>query len=102
MNGIKLHYEAYGQGAPLLLIHGNGGSIAAMGYQIEAFASQYQVIAADSRGQGQSEMGPGSLTYEQIAEDLNALLDQLGVNWPLWKRRFVGLVRQARRAHATI
>lgn len=77
VNGIKLHYETYGQGTPLLMIHGNGGSIAAMGYQIEAFASQYQVIAADSRGHGQSEMGPGRLTYEHQAEDLNALLDHL-------------------------
>ena len=77
VNGIKLHYETYGQGTPLLMIHGNGGSIAHLGYQIEAFAPRYQVIVADSRGHGQSEMGPGRLTYEHQAEDLNALLDHL-------------------------
>lgn len=79
VNGIKLYYETYGDGAPLLMIHGNGGSIAHMGNQIQFFSPHYRVIAADSRGQGKSEMGPGRLTYEQIAEDLNALLDQLHV-----------------------
>lgn len=79
INGIKLYYETYGTGRPMLQIHGNGGNIAGMGNQIQFFAPHYRVIAADSRGQGKSEMGPGRLTYEQIAEDLNALLDQQGV-----------------------
>ncbi len=79
VNGIKLYYEAYGQGTPLLLIHGNGASIAAMGLQIQFFSPRYRVIAADSRDHGKSGMGPGRLTYEQQAEDLNALLDQLHV-----------------------
>ena len=77
VNGIKLHYETYGHGTPLLMIHGNGGNISHLGYQIEAFASEYRVIVADSRGHGQSEMGPGRLTYEHQVEDLNALLDHL-------------------------
>jgi pimeloyl-ACP methyl ester carboxylesterase len=77
LNGIKLYYETYGQGPPMLLIHGNGQSIGAMGYQIDFFASHYHVIAADSRGHGKSEMGLGRLTYEQMAEDFNVLLDQL-------------------------
>ena len=77
VNGIKLYYETYGQGAPLLMIHGNGASIAAMGYQIQDFAPHYRVISADSRGHGKSGLGAGRLTYEQMAEDLNALLDQL-------------------------
>ena len=79
VNGIRLYYETYGTGRPMLQIHGNGGSIAHMGNQIQFFSTHYRVIAADSRGQGKSELGPGRLTYEQIAEDLNALLDQLGV-----------------------
>nr|WP_261361448.1 alpha/beta hydrolase [Aeoliella straminimaris] len=63
----------------MLLIHGNGASIRAMGYQIACFSPNYQVIVADSRGHGQSEMGPGTLTYEQMAEDANALLDHLAL-----------------------
>lgn len=79
VNGIKLYYETYGTGRPMLQIHGNGDSIAGMGNQIQFFSTHYRVIAADSRGQGRSELGTNHLTYEQIAEDLNALLDQLGV-----------------------
>jgi pimeloyl-ACP methyl ester carboxylesterase len=79
VNGIKLYYETYGAGPTLLLIHGNGGNIAGMGNQIQFFATHYQVITADSRGHGQSGMGPGRLTYEQQAEDLNALLDKLQI-----------------------
>jgi pimeloyl-ACP methyl ester carboxylesterase len=77
LNGIKLYFETYGEGTPVLLLHGNGDDIAAMGYQIKFFSEKYRVIAADSRGHGKSEMGPGRLTYEQMAEDCNALLEKL-------------------------
>jgi pimeloyl-ACP methyl ester carboxylesterase len=79
VDGIRLYYEIYGTGEPLLLIHGNGGSIADMGKQIEFFATHYQVIVADSRGHGRSEMGSGRLTYEQMADDLAGLLHQLNL-----------------------
>ncbi|HWA24725.1 MAG TPA: alpha/beta hydrolase [Lacunisphaera sp.] len=77
VNGIKLYYETYGDGPVMLQIHGNGDSIAGMGYQIQFFSPKYRVIATDSRGHGKSEPGSGRLTYEQMAEDLNALLDRL-------------------------
>jgi pimeloyl-ACP methyl ester carboxylesterase len=77
LNGIKLYYEIYGDGPVMLQIHGNGGNIANMGNQIQFFSPRYKVIAADSRGHGKSDMGPGRLTYDQQTEDLNALLDQL-------------------------
>ena len=46
--GFKLYYETYGQGAPLLLLHGNGGSISNMANQIPYFAQNYKVIAIDT------------------------------------------------------
>jgi pimeloyl-ACP methyl ester carboxylesterase len=79
VNGIKLYVETYGKGQPMLQIHGNGESIASMGYQIQYFSNRYRVIAADSRGHGKSEMGSGRLTYEQMADDLNALLEKRGL-----------------------
>jgi pimeloyl-ACP methyl ester carboxylesterase len=79
VNGIKLYVETYGKGQPMLQIHGNGESIASMGHQIRFFSDRYRVIAADSRGHGKSEMGNGRLTYEQMAGDLNALLDKRGL-----------------------
>jgi len=77
LNGIKLYFETYGKGLPLLALHGNGQDISALGNQIQFFAGQYRVIAPDSRGHGKSEMGAGRLTYEQMADDENALLEKL-------------------------
>src|ERR1700740_2465032 len=54
IRGFKMYYETYGKGEPLLIIHGNGGSINNFVYQIPYFAKNYQVIIADSRSQGKS------------------------------------------------
>jgi hypothetical protein len=43
--GIKLYYEDYGQGDPLLMLHINGGSINIFTYQIPYFSRNYRVIA---------------------------------------------------------
>jgi pimeloyl-ACP methyl ester carboxylesterase len=79
VNGIKMYYETYGSGDPLLVIHGNGQSIADMHFQVTHFARNYQVIVADSRGHGKSSLGEGQLTYIQMMEDYNALLEQLNI-----------------------
>jgi len=74
VNGISLYYETYGTGSPLLVIHGNGGSIRSMRCQIAHFSRSHRVIAADSRAHGKSEDGTARLTYELMAEDLAKLL----------------------------
>ena len=76
-DGVKLYYEIYGSGEPLLLVHGNGGSMADWKAQIDYFRTRYQVIAMDSRDQGRSADSPGRITYEKMADDLAALLDHL-------------------------
>jgi len=75
--GVKLYYETYGQGAPLLLLHGNGGSISNMSNQIPYFSRDYKVIAIDTRAHGKSKNLLDSLTFEQIVDDFNTLLDTL-------------------------
>jgi pimeloyl-ACP methyl ester carboxylesterase len=76
VNGIRMYYESYGKGQPLLLIHGNGGFIAAWRCQILYFSRSYRVIVADNRAHGRTDDGTGPLTYEQMADDLAAMLDQ--------------------------
>lgn len=76
-DGVRLYYEIYGQGEPLLVVHGNGGSIADMRRQIAYFRDRYRVIAMDSRDQGKSADSPDKITYEKMAGDLAALLDHL-------------------------
>ena len=75
--GFKMYYEIYGTGKPLLIIHGNGGSIKDFSKQIPYFTREYKVILADSRAQGKSIDTGDSLNYEMMADDFNALLDHL-------------------------
>lgn len=75
--GFRMYYEVYGQGEPLLLIHGNGGSMIAFSNQVPYFSPHYKVIAVDSRAQGKSADAGDSLTFEMMADDFNALLDSL-------------------------
>jgi hypothetical protein len=49
VRGVKLYYETYGQGPPLLLIHGNGDNISAWAKNIPYFARRYCVIAVGRR-----------------------------------------------------
>ncbi len=79
VNSIKMYYETYGSGDPLLVIHGNGQGIADMHFQIAHFARNYQVIVADSRGHGKSGLGTDKLTYIQMMEDYDALLEKLSI-----------------------
>ena len=75
--GFKMYYETYGEGKPLLFIHGNGGSMRAFINQAPYFAQHYKIILPDSRAQGKSIDTGDSLSYEMMADDLNALLDSL-------------------------
>jgi pimeloyl-ACP methyl ester carboxylesterase len=77
LRGFKMYCEVYGQGQPVLIIHGNGGSIANFTANIPYFSAKYKVIIADSRAQGKSDDPGDSLSYEMMADDLAALLDQL-------------------------
>ena len=77
VNDVNIYYEVYGNGNPLVLLHGNGGNIEGMKYQIEYFSKNYRVIAMDCRGRGKSELGKDTLTYMQITKDVASLLDFL-------------------------
>jgi pimeloyl-ACP methyl ester carboxylesterase len=77
IQGAKQYYEIYGQGEPLVLIHGNGGNISYMKSQIEYFSRKYKVVVMDCRGRGKSELGSDSLTYMQMTKDIIGILDDL-------------------------
>src|SRR5450432_202399 len=79
-DGVKIYYEIYGQGKPLVILHGNGGSIRSRANLIPEFVAHYEVIALDSRCHGKSDCPPGYLTYEQMASDLNVILDHLKID----------------------
>jgi pimeloyl-ACP methyl ester carboxylesterase len=76
-DGVKLYYEVYGAGEPLLVVHGNNLGIVSLSAQIDHFRKRYRVIAMDSRDQGRSGDSPDSIAYEKMTDDLAALLDHL-------------------------
>jgi pimeloyl-ACP methyl ester carboxylesterase len=80
IRGLRMYAETYGTGQPLLIIHGSGGSINNFMFQIPYFAKNYKVIVADSRSQGNSKDETDSLSYEMMADDYAALLDEMKVD----------------------
>ncbi len=79
-NEIKLYYEAAGQGQTLAFIHGLGSSTRDWERQIPAFSQDYQVVAFDLRGHGQSDKPAGPYTIQMLAGDLAGLLDGLQID----------------------
>jgi pimeloyl-ACP methyl ester carboxylesterase len=77
VNDIKVYYEIYGEGDPILLLHGNSGSIKAGEYQIPELSKHFKVIAVDSRAQGRSTDSNKEITYALMASDMNELIDKL-------------------------
>ena len=92
-DGVKVYYEIYGQGKPMVLLHGNGGSIGSRAKLIPEFASHYQVIAFDARCHGKTDCPKGYLTYEQMASDVNAVLNHLKIDSAyIWGQSDGGIV----------
>lgn len=76
-DGCQLHYEDYGHGAPLLLVHGLGSSTRDWEYQIPVLAQHYRVIALDVRGHGRSDKPRGAYRIADFADDVAALIEYL-------------------------
>jgi pimeloyl-ACP methyl ester carboxylesterase len=79
VNDIKVYYEIYGEGEPLLLLHGNCGSIENFIYQIPELCKHFQVIAIDSRAQGRTSDSEKEITYALMASDMSEFIDKLNL-----------------------
>src|SRR5258708_17789591 len=76
VNGVRLYYEEYGQGIPVLLIHGGLGSIKDVSTIIPVLAKKFRVIAVDCPGQGRSEQAD-SMSYQLMADCFSKMIDLL-------------------------
>ena len=83
VNGVELATVDSGAGVPVVLVHGFPLDHTMWDAQREALSRVYRVIAPDLRGFGRSGVTEGTVTMEQFADDLAALLDGLGVDEPV-------------------
>jgi 3-oxoadipate enol-lactonase len=80
-NGIGIYYELHGPGDAEVLVLSNGilMSTASWAFQTPVLAQHYRLLLYDCRGMWQSDHPPGPYSMEQHADDLQALLETLGI-----------------------
>ena len=77
INGISVHYRIYGEGTPLLLLHGNRASSEFFASNIPELSKYFKVIIVDSRAQGKTTDSDTIITYELMASDMAELIRKL-------------------------
>jgi pimeloyl-ACP methyl ester carboxylesterase len=79
VNGLRLYYELYGSGKPLVLLHGGLGAIEMFGGVLPALAAGRRVIAVDLQAHGRTADVDRPLRFELLADDVAALLQHLRI-----------------------
>ncbi len=80
VNGLQMYYEIHGAGEPLLLLHGAFGAIDLWGPILSTLAEHHQVTAIEFQGHGHTaDIIDRPLGYEQLADDVTAVMEHLGV-----------------------
>ncbi len=81
VNDISIYFETVGEGTPLLMVMGLGGSLRSWSEaQIERLTTRHRVILFDNRGAGLSDKPPAPYTMPQFAADAVGLLDALEID----------------------
>ena len=83
LSQVRMHYRVYGKGKPpLVLIHGNGGSVNSLKEAALYLANDFTVYLPESRCHGQSS-DPGEISYELMAKDIKEFIDAMGLKKPV-------------------
>ena len=77
VNGVEIYWATFGSGAPVILLHGGAGNSNHWAFQLAAFAEKYQVIVIDSRGHGRSTRDATPMSYQLLADDVIAVMNEL-------------------------
>lgn len=82
LSQVKMHYAVYGDdGYPLILVHGNGGSIDSLKEAATYLANDYKVYVIESRCHGQSS-DPGEISYDLMAKDIKEFIEKMNLKKP--------------------
>jgi len=82
VNGINLYYETYGAGRPMILLHGGLGSGEMFAPVLPALTDHHQVVVVDLQGHGRTADIDRPLDVRLMADDIAALIDDLGLHKP--------------------
>lgn len=75
----NIYYETYGNGPILFILHGNSGSVKSRHKIIPDLAKTFHVVAMDGRCHGKSSCPENGTTYEEMVEDVHAVMEHLGL-----------------------
>lgn len=79
-NGVKVFYESFGQGTPIVFLHPFTTNRYIWSNQLFAFGREHQCIVVDHRGHGLSDKPAGGYAISEMAADVVAILDDAGVD----------------------
>jgi pimeloyl-ACP methyl ester carboxylesterase len=79
VNGIKIWYAVFGEGEPVILLHGGLANANYWGDQVRALEPRFRVIVMESRGHGRSSRDGRPYSYDLMAADVIGLMDFLKV-----------------------
>jgi pimeloyl-ACP methyl ester carboxylesterase len=83
LNGMQMYYEEFGEGRPLILLHGGTSTCQTWQEFLPLFIPHFRVITPDSRAHGRSNNPSGMLSYRQMADDFAVLIDKMHLSEPL-------------------
>lgn len=79
VNGVELYYEIHGDGPPLIMLHGGVTPSEMFGAPLAEMARTHKVVALHFQGHGLSKDGSRPWSFEAFADDVAALMGQLGI-----------------------
>jgi pimeloyl-ACP methyl ester carboxylesterase len=74
---VRIYYETFGSGSPIVFVHGGGMSHEFWEQQVYHFADEYQTVALDLRGHGESDKPARGHNFDRFTLDLEALVRHL-------------------------
>jgi len=78
-NGITMNYDRQGSGEPLVLIPYLSADLACYAFQVAEYAKHFTCLSLDLRGTGESDKPEGRYTTEDLADDVGAFMQAVGI-----------------------
>ncbi|HEY9013190.1 MAG TPA: alpha/beta hydrolase [Devosia sp.] len=81
-NGVEVYYAVYGEGSPIVLLHGGLMSGSSFAPIIDTMAENHQVVTIDLQGHGHTLPFDRPMTFEAMADDVAGVIEHLGLEKP--------------------